>query len=79
MFEFHHTVGRWIRNNWGLWSGGPLKDYLEELGFAHPDVMSGIILDCFWDRVHGQFGWKNIEKQIVADANYWDKVKDRDE
>ena len=48
MIMYHHGLGRWIRNNWGLWSGSRLFDYLYELGLHHPDDMSDIILHSFW-------------------------------
>ena len=44
--ETHHSVGLWIRNEWGLWKGSPLKDYFIQLGVTHPDDMSGIIIRC---------------------------------
>lgn len=41
----HHTLGRWIRNEWGLWKGSMLKANLEKEGFSHPDDMSNHILE----------------------------------
>lgn len=45
----HHSLGRWIRNNWGLWADekSPLKSYFIERGIEHPDDMSGAILDAY--------------------------------
>lgn len=43
----HHTLGRWIRNNWGLWEGSELKKNLEAEGFTHPDDMSNYIIEEF--------------------------------
>lgn len=44
----HHSLGRWIRNNWGLW-GDPesseLKKSLLEQGLEHPDDMSNYIIE----------------------------------
>jgi hypothetical protein len=40
----HHTWGRWIRNEWDLWAGGPLCDELKGLGITHPDDMSGYLI-----------------------------------
>lgn len=40
----HSSYGRWMRNEWGLWSGGALKEELEGLGIKHPDDMSHHIL-----------------------------------
>ena len=44
MSQYHMGLGLGIRNNWGLWSGSPLAKHMEELGFTHPDDMSGVIL-----------------------------------
>ena len=43
----HHTLGRWIRNNWGLWEDSQLKKSLEAEGFIHPDDMSNYIIEEF--------------------------------
>lgn len=47
--EVHHSLGRWIRNNWGLWADEPneLKTYFINKGVTHPDDMSGEILDAY--------------------------------
>ena len=47
VFAVHHTLGRWIRNNWGLWVEEPneLKNNLIKLGFEHPDDMSHHIIE----------------------------------
>jgi thymidylate synthase (FAD) len=52
---FHATIGRWIRNAWGLWStpGGPLKEHLASLGLTHPDDMSGVVLAAYVARLRG--------------------------
>lgn len=44
----HHGLGQWIRNNWGLWAGGPLFQDMKTLGFTHPDDMSGTIIKEYW-------------------------------
>jgi len=42
----HHSVGRWIRNNWGLWADkSPMKELLTKQGFTHPDDMSNYIIE----------------------------------
>ena len=43
----HHSLGRWIRNNWGLWNeeNNKLKVNLKKLGFEHPDDMSNYIIE----------------------------------
>ena len=45
--QHHFSVGRYIRNEWSLWShDSPLKrDAAETYKIAHPDDISGLILD----------------------------------
>lgn len=42
----HHSLGRWIRNNWGLWDeeDNEFKASLKKLGYSHPDDMSNYII-----------------------------------
>ncbi|MEN6426678.1 MAG: DUF6794 domain-containing protein [Phycisphaerales bacterium] len=54
MIQYHFSLGLSIRNSWGLWQGGPLAKHMRELGFTHPDNMSGVILGTFWCKRHGQ-------------------------
>lgn len=41
----HHSLGRWIRNNWGLWKSSELKGLLVEKGYSEPDEMSNYIIE----------------------------------
>ena len=43
----HHTIGRWIRNEFGLWGGKSSLYRLlsEEKGLLHPDTMSQYVLE----------------------------------
>ena len=45
----HDSLGRWIRNEWGLWTGSELKDELMNMnkGLNHPDDMSNYIIEEF--------------------------------
>lgn len=43
-FLMHHYLGRDLRNGWNLWNDGPLVSHFNEMGIAHPDDMSGLIL-----------------------------------
>lgn len=43
--DLHHSLGRHLRNQWGLWAGSPLAKCLREThGVTHPDDMSSFIL-----------------------------------
>ena len=51
---YHHGFGTWIRNNWGLWGGSRLQQYLNTKGINHPDSMSVLILEYYYDWLNGQ-------------------------
>lgn len=52
--SMHSDLGRWIRNEWGLWTGSPLKDLLVSLGYRHPDDMSHLILTQYVNHLNGK-------------------------
>jgi hypothetical protein len=63
MGKYHHGLGTWIRNNWGLWGGSRLQKYFTDRRVNHPDEMSGVILSFYWDWLHGRKEtWKEWEK-----------------
>ena len=45
----HHSLGRWIRNNWGFWEEdkNDIVKCLVDMGFTHPDYMSTYIIEMF--------------------------------
>ena len=49
----HFGIGMWIRNNWGLWQGGALRDFFTRQNIYHPDTMSGLVLNAYWLKSHG--------------------------
>ncbi|MEI8349971.1 MAG: DUF6794 domain-containing protein [Candidatus Omnitrophota bacterium] len=73
MIGYHHGLGMWIRNNWGLWSDSRLKKYFNNLGIRHPDDMSSIILNSFWRHLHNQL--LELDRQIKYYQEYWENVK----
>ncbi|NLZ06881.1 MAG: hypothetical protein GXY19_17070 [Phycisphaerae bacterium] len=54
MIRYHFSLGLGIRNAWGLWAGSALARHMQELGFTHPDEMSGTILETFWCKRHAR-------------------------
>jgi len=59
---YHHGFGTWLRNNWGLWGGSRLQQYLIAKGLSHPDNMSATILEFYYDWLNGQHEkWKEFE------------------
>jgi hypothetical protein len=73
MFEYHHGVGTWMRNNWGLWKGSQLAKYFNQLGIHHPDDMSGIILHSYWRHIHGKP--IDLEAQVHRYQEFWARNK----
>ena len=71
--RYHSSFGRWMRNNWGLWSGeGELKSWFEKnLGLAHADDMSGIILTCWYRDVRGIP--RDVAGQVAIYLAHWEK------
>jgi len=69
MAMHHHGLGTWMRNNWGLWSGGPLARHFQERGIDHPDDMSSIILTSLWREMNGQP--LRVEEQIAKHKQWW--------
>ncbi len=60
----HHGFGTWLRNNWGLWGGSRLQQYLAQKGLNHPDDMSAIVLEFYYDWLNGQHDeWKKFEEK----------------
>jgi hypothetical protein len=41
-------LGRWMRNNWGLWRKSLLSQYFKDIGISDPDEMSSEILKAFY-------------------------------
>jgi hypothetical protein len=69
----HHGLGRWIRNNWGLWQGeGDMYEYMIELGLKHPDDMSGLILTSYIRHVKGED--LNVVGEVERYREYWKKA-----
>lgn len=73
MISYHHGFGTWMRNNWGLWKGGPLSKDMQRLGFTHPDDMSGTIFESYWLKVHGKP--INLKAKSEHYKKYWEGAK----
>ncbi len=69
----HHGIGRWMRNEWGLWRGSPLQTHLKGLGLTHADDMSSVILTCF---IRKKLGIPfDIEGQVAHYKAYWAAIE----
>jgi hypothetical protein len=72
MFRYHHGLGRWLRNKWGLWKGSRLSRWFNDKGIRHPDDMSGIIFISFWRHLNNRP--INLESQIKHYQDYWKRA-----
>jgi len=62
--NYHMGLGLWLRNNWGLWGGSRLQVYLTNKDLNHPDDMSGLILEYYYDWLNGiNQGWQEFDKK----------------
>lgn len=73
--EWHHSLGRWIRNTWGLWQDSELKKDMEARGFTHADDMSQTIIEYCWSQHHQVF----YDLQEAADQykQYWSQYANK--
>ena len=69
LIRFHHGLGRWIRNNWGLWQKKELFDHMKTLGFKHPDDMSQAIIHEFWNRMNNLPS--TLKEEAEEYAKFW--------
>lgn len=68
----HHTLGRWMRNNWGLWRcDTELSFWFMSLGIKHADDMSGIITTSYWRHINEQP--IDIESQVKRYIDFWNE------
>lgn len=72
---FHHTLGRYLRNEWRLWEDGtPLRTWFLSHGLEHADDMSGIILAAWWHRLNDSDKF-DFEWHVAAAKRYWEMMK----
>ncbi len=74
LVKYHHTLGRHLRNIWGLWSGSNLKKYMENQGFIHADDMSSAML-LFTHRNENGVPLK-IEEVVAKYKEYWNNMEE---
>lgn len=70
--DSHFGLGKWVRNNWGLWAGSRLSKYFNKMDIYHPDDMSGIIVTSYYRKLTGKE--IDLEKQIKFYKSYWTAV-----
>lgn len=73
LVKYHHNLGRWIRNSWGLWEeDSSLCLHMKSLGFRHADDMSHSILKEFWNRLNHLPS--EIEEDVKEYNEYWNGI-----
>jgi hypothetical protein len=61
--EFHHSLGMTLRNSWGLWGGSRLQKYFLDKKINHPDDMSALILEYYYEWLNNKnSGWQKWAK-----------------
>lgn len=71
----HHTLGRWVRNNWKLWEKGPLVKYFNDMGVTHPDDMSSIVLEYVWCSLRKETF--DLNSEIEKFQNHWKQMENK--
>jgi hypothetical protein len=53
--SLHYSLGRWMRNNLGLWGDSELKqDLMRKSGLNHPDDLSNFILKSYSEHLRNR-------------------------
>ena len=67
----HHSLGRWIRNNWGLWDdeANDLKRIFTEIGISHPDDMSDHIIKWYIHHLKNDDDFYKKEIKIIKERH----------
>jgi hypothetical protein len=61
--KYHHGLGMTLRNTWGLWGGSRLQKYFLDRKVKHPDDMSALVLEFYYDWLHNNnSGWRTWAK-----------------
>ena len=62
--QYHLNLGMCLRNSWGLWGGSRLQKYMLDKKIDHPDEMSAIIFEFYYDWLNGKNDeWKKFEEK----------------
>lgn len=70
----HFTLGKYIRNEWGLWKYSRLYDYFKRNQLTHPDDISTVILKYYYRKEKNQEF--NLNEEVEYYKDYW-KTKNK--
>lgn len=72
--KYHHTLGRYLRNEWRLWTDGmPLRNWFVSMGMEHADDMSSLIISAWWHQLNDV--WFDLDGRIELAKAYWRAMK----
>ncbi|MEB3886850.1 GAF domain-containing protein [Lyngbya sp. CCY1209] len=52
LFDYHFTLGEWMRQNWGLWLGSRLAQHFHDMNVLNPDLMSIFLLRSYQEHLN---------------------------
>lgn len=72
--RYHHTLGRYLRNEWRLWEDGtPLRTWFLSMDVEHADDMSSMLISAWWHQLNGMAF--DLNGRIELAKAYWRAVK----
>jgi hypothetical protein len=73
--ELHHSMGRFLRNNWGLWGTNEFTTHMRSLGIFHADDISATVIEALWHHRHDKVF--DIEAKKAEYEAHWKMMKER--
>lgn len=68
--QYHHGLGRFLRNEWGLWGNeNELCQFFNSIGIKHADDRSGIILTSLHRHLNGHS--IDLKGQVITYWKHW--------
>lgn len=67
--RYHNSLGRHLRNEWGLWYASTLKHYFADAGLSHADDISHHILVAYHKHLNGKE--VNLQQIIEEQKKYF--------
>lgn len=71
---FHNSLGRWIRNNWGLWTrDSKIYNTFNDMQLWHADDMSSVIIVSYHRYINDVD--IDLKGQIESYLKYWEEYE----
>ncbi len=71
--RLHHTLGQYLRNEWGFW-GDKKTDlilWFNKIGIYHPDDMSSICIETYYRILNNKE--INLNEQVLKYKKHWEE------